>query len=438
MRLANERPAGDVRKAGRADVFGNAASLDQARTLAILGQHAQPERNRLARALRSHRAAFDTDVALDLARPRAEQRLRELRASCADEAEQAENLTPAKLEARVLDTASPRPEALVDMQSLHAQHRFRADALRTFGAWLGIAADHGADELRDVALRRIEVRDDAAVAHHDDPVGNQGELVQPMGDVDASHVLCANLPHPFEQMDRLGLRERRRRLVQDEDAGCRLRKCRRDGHQPLGGWAQLAHRRIRIGLDAEELQSLRGEGVEAVLVHDAVPCGQHAHEHVVGDAEVRRDVQFLRHQHDAGGLRLAHVAKGDAAAVDRHLSLERVAGIDPGDDLHQRGLARAVLADDGQYLARADLQVHVRQRRHAGERLADPAQLQSRRADVGTGSLDRGARHRRVRMTHLGALRVNGRATCRHRISDRRSPIPAGRPWRRKRIACPS
>ena len=48
------------------------------------------------------------------------------------------------------------------------------------------------------------------------------------------------------------------------------------------------------------------------------------------------------HHADAGGARVARRAEADRLAVDAHLA--GVAGVDAGDDFHQRALAGAVFA----------------------------------------------------------------------------------------------
>ena len=48
-----------------------------------------------------------------------------------------------------------------------------------------------------------------------------------------------------------------------------------------------------------------------------------------------------------------------------------VHGIDAGENLHERGLAGAVFADQPQYFAAPDLQAHIAERLDTGKRLGD-------------------------------------------------------------------
>ena len=72
------------------------------------------------------------------------------------------------------------------------------------------------------------------------------------------------------------------------------------------------------------------------------------------------------------------VASGTSAHVDRRAVDQHLAGVgllDPADDLHQRGLAGAVLAQQRDDFARVHLEAHAAQRVHAGEPLVDRPEL---------------------------------------------------------------
>ena len=60
-------------------------------------------------------------------------------------------------------------------------------------------------------------------------------------------------------------------------------------------------------------------------------------------------------------------------------NLTAVAGLHPGEDLHQGALARTVLTDDGDNFAAAHGQAHALERPHAGERLGQRTGFQQDR-----------------------------------------------------------
>jgi hypothetical protein len=68
------------------------------------------------------------------------------------------------------------------------------------------------------------------------------------------------------------------------------------------------------------------------------------------------------------------VAEGDLVAVDADRALVR--RMDAREHLHQRGLAGAVLSDDGVDLTRPEVEVHAVEHLHADEALADSLHLQ--------------------------------------------------------------
>ena len=52
-----------------------------------------------------------------------------------------------------------------------------------------------------------------------------------------------------------------------------------------------------------------------------------------------------------------------------------VLGVDAGQNLHHRALARAVFADERKHLARVERQVNAVERMHAGEELLNTGHL---------------------------------------------------------------
>src|SRR5690606_25383060 len=77
--------------------------------------------------------------------------------------------------------------------------------------------------------------------------------------------------------------------------------------------------------------------------------------HVFDRVQPRDQTEFLKHDTDPGSDGLIVIGKMAFSPVDENLAL---AGLDDAaKDLHQRGLARAVLAQKGMNFARADIQI---------------------------------------------------------------------------------
>ena len=100
-----------------------------------------------------------------------------------------------------------------------------------------------------------------------------------------------------------------------------------------------------------------------------------AEEDVGGDGHLGDEVQLLVDDPDTGILGLARARERHGAAVEDDLAL--VVGDRAGEDLHQRALARAVLAAERVDLARPRRQAHVAQGVDAAEVLGDVPHLES-------------------------------------------------------------
>ena len=95
---------------------------------------------------------------------------------------------------------------------------------------------------------------------------------------------------------------------------------------------------------------------------------------VLGDGELGDQVELLVDDGDAVALGVARAVQHERLAVED--SSPRVVRVRAAEDLHQRALARPVLADDGVDLSGGDVEGDVVQRPHAGERLADSPDLE--------------------------------------------------------------
>src|SRR5262245_55828046 len=82
-------------------------------------------------------------------------------------------------------------------------------------------------------------------------------------------------------------------------------------------------------------------------------------EEVGHDSEVLAQGQVLVHGRDAHGLGLVRITDADRAPL--LLDPPFVGQLDPGDHLHERGLAGPVVAHQRDDLARAQVQAHTRE-----------------------------------------------------------------------------
>jgi hypothetical protein len=208
-----------------------------------------------------------------------------------------------------------------------------------------------------------------AVPHHGDAIAEPEDLFELVRDVDQRD---APRPQPVErreQVRRLPPGQGGGRLVQDEDAAIEGQGAR-DLQELLLGRAERGHFRFRAHRDVQIVQQGSRPLPHLALAQPAEAARQlAAGEDVLGRAEVREEEHLLVDHPDPpveGGARAVQVewlpVPGELAGIGTD---------DAGQDAHQRGLARAVLADEGMRLPLLHREGDVAQRAHRAERLRD-------------------------------------------------------------------
>ena len=262
------------------------------------------------------------------------------------------------------------------LQTIHIEDGCAAPPRRSREEVGDLAAHHHADDRvrgsgGDVAAPRVP-----SVAQHDETVGDRFHLFDEMRDVDDGAALRFQAAHQREQPRDVVAPEAARRLVEHEDAAAR-RKGARDLHELLRGDGERLDARSGVDLVVTELGQRAGRRVAHPRpVEQAESRGLHPEQDVFHHRQVRSERELLINRRDAGAARLERAARREPPAVDAHRT--RVAGERAGEDGHQRALARAVLTDEREDLARADRQVHAVQRHRRAERLLDAAHLEAR------------------------------------------------------------
>ncbi len=139
-----------------------------------------------------------------------------------------------------------------------------------------------------------------------------------------------------------------------------------DLHHLLLDHGQLFHLAVHGQLDAD----LSQQGAGALPGGPAVQVAQEARgfpvqEHVLGHGEAADQAELLEDDADPGLLGFARIAEGYLLAVQQ--DAPGVGLVDPAQDLHQRGLARPVLPDQGVHLPPAKLEADLLQGPDPGE-----------------------------------------------------------------------
>src|SRR5690242_7935823 len=289
--------------------------------------------------------------------------LRQLGAAGSDQAGEAEDLAPAHGKRDIADSAFRAGEPARFEDDLADGHI----ALGEDG--VDVAAYHETDQAGAIDLAQFARGDLPAVAQDGDPIGDGGDFLQAVrniDDADAGRAQRAN--HAEETLD-LALGERRGRLIQDQDL-----RLRADGFGDLDdlllGHAERAHHAIGGDICAGALEQLRCEPAPRAPI-DLPPSAAalQSEADVLGNREIRKERRLLINRRDPQrASETGRVVRDRAAVYDQGC---RVRLHSAGDDFDQRRFARAVFADQRVDLAGTQLERDLFQRLHSGEMFRD-------------------------------------------------------------------
>ena len=228
--------------------------------------------------------------------------------------------------------------------------------------------------------------DDAAVAHHHDAVGDLGDLVQPVADIDEGHAFRLELADLLEQQLRLLAAKCGGRFVEDQKLGIERQRLG-DLDLLLGGDAQRAHLLFR--------RDSRGRAASVgPMPARSWPRGRCGRRASAGGRHrrSRRPTDPAAASVPGGSCRCRRrsprrARRGNTASpasIMRRLGLGR-----PGDDVRNGGLAGAVFAKQRHDLSRPHLEARIGQDLDRPVALAEAADGEPRCGDcVWLGSKD--------------------------------------------------
>src|SRR5262245_33335678 len=243
-------------------------------------------------------------------------------------------------------------------------------------------ADRPGDEPRHLLGARGRdglVGDLGAPAKHDDAVGYREHVRHSVADQHDGDALVAEPAHQVQDLGDLAHRDRRGRLVHQDDL--RVGEPRpRDGHRlalaPRHVADDIARARLRLQLD----EQLRGAPAHRLPVEHAQrpdPARElPPHEDVDGGRQVVAERQVLVDDLDSALARLGRPREDGGRPVDQQRA--RAGREVAGDDLDQCRFAGAVVAHEPDHLARRDGQRDVVERVDGAEVLRQPAAFQDR------------------------------------------------------------
>src|SRR5581483_8239396 len=343
--------------------------------LAALRQEREPAPDPACRRPPAQRPPLDLDGSGG--RVGAEDRADDLRPAAADEPGEADDLARAEVERDVLERRRPR-------ESPHGEHDARLGRRRlALGEdELERAAEHRGDEAFDGALARRRRLDVAAVLEHRDRVAEREHVGEDVRDVDDRDAVAPKLADDLEQAVGLDARQGRRRLVHHDQPRVADERAQ-DLDLLLVGHAQRLDARRRRRLEADARGELPEPRALVAAVEEPAAARFGAEEDVVENGHRRRERELLVDQRDPMPDRVARRAEAHRTPVDDDLA--RVGRHSAGDDLPERRLAGAVLADERVDLAGLDGDAHVVERPRTAVVLADPAELDPETGGAGGG-----------------------------------------------------
>src|ERR1044072_9492897 len=196
---------------GQRHVLADGHVHDEAGCAAVFGDEIDTVLDGVLRRAYAQRSRIEHEARLD-ERVHTEDGLRGLAAPCADEPGEAQYLAAPHVELNLLVGVARRAQTLdLEVARLLLARRVLIERL-------DVAADHEPDHL---VVRNLLARNPPrvpAVAQDDRAVGYLLHLAEPVRDVDDGHAVLAQVLHDFEQPLGLRERERRGRLIHDENA----------------------------------------------------------------------------------------------------------------------------------------------------------------------------------------------------------------------------
>ena len=266
----------------------------------------------------------------------------ELRLTVALHAGDRQDLTAGNIEGHVIEQRN----------ATRAQQRHVLEGQATAGGARGIllhahqhlAPDHLRGQ-RGLGIARGRMPHDPTTADHRDLIGDRAHLAQLVRDEHDRGPRVGQLTHDRHQLVRLLRGEHSGWLIENEDL--RLARQRLDDLHPLlGTHRQILDEGVRVQVETETRRDLAHRLAGALATDDPGRSGRlEAQGDRLGDRKDGDEHEVLMHHANTRRDRVARALERHGLAVDEDLPLVR--GVHPVQDVHERGLARAVLPEQG-------------------------------------------------------------------------------------------
>ncbi|EAU65598.1 conserved hypothetical protein [Stigmatella aurantiaca DW4/3-1] len=358
----------EVAARGDGDVLLHRLALEDAIGLAVLRAEHEARAHRLPGMVDLDRHPVDAQLAC-AALVGAIQEPRQLAAAGAHQPEEAENLPGANLEAR-------RGRQARALQPRDGEPHRAGRAGPPAPDVLDLPAHHLPHQhLARQPLQGVVLGHQPAITQHDAAIAQAEDLIQPVGDIQDD---LAGRAQPFHQPEEhLALMggERGGGLVQGNDRGVEDGGLGNLHHLP-GAQRQIGHLGLGVHLDADLPQHRADLGEQFLEADDPEPGGKAAQHEVLGHRQLRHELKLLVDDGHPGGDRIAR--RDEALRLSTDAQLTALGGVIPPENLDERGLARAVLAQQTDDPPRRNREAQFLEGPDAREALGDVRELEKR------------------------------------------------------------
>ena len=235
-----------------------------------------------------------------------------------------------------------------------------------------LAAHHHGGQLLCRRVAGVDGADILALAEHGAPVGDGHDLRELVGDEEDGLALGRKVFHDLHQLVDLLRGEDRGRLVEDEDLVVAVEHLQNFGAL-LHADGNVLDEGVRVDAQAVFLAQREDLFPGLGLLQKARLVRLDAEDDVVEDGEAFHQLEVLVHHPDAERVGVVRVVDVDDLAVFLDRAFFRL--VQAEQDAHQRGFARAVLAEQRVNLAAPQLQGDVVIGLDPGEFLRDVQHL---------------------------------------------------------------
>src|SRR5688572_12545666 len=236
-------------------------------------------------------------------------------------------------------------------------------------------------------LLRPTLGDLAAVVEHHDPVADAHHQAHVVLDQEHRDTAASDGGDQLSERDALGRVHPCGGFVQGEQPGLGGKRSR-DLETALVAVGQAARRGVGARTDADIVEELERAPFYGALLFQGRAVAQDRSDHTAPGAHVAPDhhvferrkvgeqADVLERARNPGCGDAVGREPGDVSAGEGKPSVVR--RVDTGEDVEERGLSRAIGADEAEHLARRDAEGNLLQRLHAAEALADARRFEER------------------------------------------------------------